>query len=148
MSDDTKPAASEAKASASESSSSSGSSSGEAGKSSRESVGGAKTGHYGFFSNIKTPEYKSGWDDIWGKKKKGSGGRKKAAASGKSAKNTPKKMPKQPVTVEIAFDDLPEEARAALAAAAGKALKASRISYDRRDKAGAVSWRIACEVKR
>ena len=38
------------------------------GKSAKESVGGAAVGHYGYFSNIKTPEYKSGWDDIWGKK--------------------------------------------------------------------------------
>ena len=38
-------------------------------KSSRESIGGSSAVHYGFFSNIKTPEYRSGWDDIWSKKK-------------------------------------------------------------------------------
>ena len=46
--------------------------SGDGGKSARESIGGAAVGHYGYFSNIKTPEYKSGWDDIWGKKDSGS----------------------------------------------------------------------------
>ena len=60
------------------------SSGGESGKSARESVGGAAVGHYGYFSNIKTPEYKSGWDDIWGKKTK-TGTRKKAAAKPKAA---------------------------------------------------------------
>ena len=51
-------------------SSSSSASADSGGKSAKESVGGAAVGHYGYFSNIKTPEYKSGWDDIWGKKKK------------------------------------------------------------------------------
>ena len=32
------------------------------GKSARESAGGSNEIHYGYFSNIKTPEYRSGWD--------------------------------------------------------------------------------------
>ena len=43
---------------------------GAAGKSSKESVGGASAVHYGFFSNVKTPEYRAGWDEIWSKKSK------------------------------------------------------------------------------
>lgn len=115
------------------------SSGGDGGKSAKESVGGASAVHYGYFSNVKSPEYLSGWDDIWGGKKK-----KKAPAK----KRATKAKPKEPVTVEIDFDDLPEEAQAALADAARAQLKKSRVSYDNRDKAGAVSWRIDCEVKR
>ena len=140
MSDDTKASKSKTpdsgSSSAPESSSPSPSpSSSEGGKSAKESIGGANTGHYGYFSNIKTPEYKSGWDDIWGKKKKKPINRKKAA-------------PKEPVAVEIDVDDLPEDLQAALADAAKAALKGRRISYENRAKKGDVSWRIICEVKR
>ena len=105
------------------------------GKSAKDSVGGAAVGHYGYFSNIKTPEYKSGWDDIWGKKKKKPAKRKKVVS-------------KEPVVVEIDVYDLPEDAQAALADAAKIGLKGRRISYDNRAKKGDVSWRIVCEVKR
>ena len=118
------------------------SSGGETGKSARESVGGAAVGHYGFFSNIKTPEYKSGWDDIWGKKK--SGGKKKKPAA---KKKTPSK-PKAPRVVAFDFEDLPADVQAGLADAAKAQLKKSRVNYANRDKAGAVSWRIECTVER
>ena len=139
MSDDTKASKSTtsdpSSSSAPESSSSPSSSPSEGGKSAKEAIGGAKTGHYGYFSNIKTPEYKSGWDDIWGKKKKKPAKRKKAAL-------------REPVAVEIGIDDLPEDAQAALADAAKEALKGRRISYYNRAKKGDVSWSIMCEVKR
>ncbi len=139
MSDDTKASKSTTPDSdsspAPDSSSSPSSSSSEGGKSAKEAIGGAKTGHYGYFSNIKTPEYKSGWDDIWGKKKKKPAKRKKVVS-------------KEPVVVEIDVYDLPEDAQAALADAAKIGLKGRRISYDNRAKKGDVSWRIVCEVKR
>lgn len=118
------------------------SSGGEAGKSARESVGGAAVGHYGYFSNIKTPEYKSGWDDIWGNKKSG-GAKKKAPAKKKAA---PKR--KEPRVVAFDFEDLPADLQAGLADAARAQLKKSRINYAARDKAGAVTWRIECTVER
>ncbi len=118
------------------------SSGGDGGKSARESVGGAAVGHYGFFSNIKTPEYKSGWDDIWGKKK--SGGKKKKPAAKKKAAS----KPKAPRVVAFDFEDLPADLQARLADAAKAQLKKSRINYASRDKAGAVSWRIECTVER
>lgn len=105
--------------------------SGDGGKSSRESVGGAATGHYGFFSNVRTPEYKSGWDEIWGKKKK-----------------TRSRKPAGPVTVEVAFDELPDELREALAAAAKAKLGRVRGAYDRSARAGTAVWRIECTVRR
>jgi hypothetical protein len=121
---------------AAESTSTESSSDGEAGKSARESVGGAAVGHYGYFSNIKTPEYKSGWDDIWGNKR--SGGAKKKA--------TPKR--KEPCVVAFDFEDLPADLQAGLADAARAQLKKPRINYAARDKGGAVTWRIECTVER
>ena len=117
------------------------SASSEGGKSARESIGGAAVGHYGYFSNIKTPEYKSGWDDIWGNKK--SGGTKKAAAKPKAA---PK--PKAPRVVSFDFEDLPADLQAGLAKEARAQFKKARVNYDARDKAGAVTWRIDCTVER
>lgn len=118
------------------------SSGGDAGRSARDSVGGAAVGHYGYFSNIKTPEYKSGWDDIWGKKTK-SGATKKTAAKPKAAPAR-----KEPRVAAFDFEDLPAGIQAGLAAAARAQLKKARVNYDSRDKAGAVTWRIECKVER
>jgi len=151
MSDTAKPAApkaeaskTEAKSTPSASSESTSSSSGEAGKSARESIGGATVGHYGFFSNIKTPEYKSGWDDIWGKPEKS--GDKTAGKKTAGKKAAAKK--KAPVTVWLDLEDLPAELQEGLADAARAQLKKMRVNYDSRDKAGAVTWRIHCDVER
>ena len=38
----------------------------DAAKSAREAVGGKSEVHYGYFSSVRTPEYRSGWDSIWG----------------------------------------------------------------------------------
>ncbi len=105
----------------------------EGGKSSRESIGGASAVHYGFFSNVKTPKYRSGWDDIWSKETKP---KKKQPAQAK-----------QPIVISLALDELPDELRKSLADVARAQLKISRINYDKCDKAGAVTWRIDCEVK-
>ncbi len=116
--------------------------SGDGGKSARESIGGAAVGHYGYFSNIKTPEYKSGWDDIWGKKDSGSK-KKKAAAKPRGAAK-----PKAPRVMSFDFEDLPADLQGALATEARKQFKKARVNYDNRDKAGAVTWRIDCTVER
>ena len=110
-------------------------------KSAKDSVGGAAVGHYGYFSNIKSPEYKSGWDDIWGKRKK-SGGKKKTAGK----KSTPK--PGAPFVVSLDFEDLPKDVRDGLADAVRDQLKKKRISYDTRAKKGEVDWKLDCVVKR
>ncbi|MFT7572608.1 MAG: hypothetical protein ACI9JL_003662 [Paracoccaceae bacterium] len=116
--------------------------SGDGGKSARDSIGGAAVGHYGYFSNIKTPEYKSGWDDIWGKKE--SGGKKKNAAEKPEAAA----KPKAPRVVSFDFEDLPADLQAALAKEARAQFKKARVNYDNRDKSGAVTWRIDCTVER
>lgn len=117
-------------------------------KSSRESVGGSGAVHYGFFSNIKSPEYKSGWDDIWGNEKssgiKSTG--KKAPQKKAGARKTVRK--KEPVLISLSLADLPPHIQEELASVARTKLKKSRVNYDSRQKAGAVSWHIECEVKR
>lgn len=111
-------------------------------KSGRESMGGAGAVHYGFFSNVKTEEYRSGWDAIWGdKNKKNTKSKATSPAKAKAKK-------KEPVFVDLEFDDLPRELQEGLAEAARKHLKKSRVNYDTRVKAGAVSWRLECEVRR
>ena len=110
-------------------------------KSARESVGGKTEVHYGYFSNVKTPEYRSGWDSIWGGSKANGARRERTAAR--------PARPKSPVRLTLAFDDLPEAVQAELRKAAGTALKAkSRLDFARREQAGAVSWTIECEVRR
>jgi hypothetical protein len=106
----------------------------EGGKSSRESIGGAGAVHYGYFSNVKTPQYRSGWDDIWTK----------------GAKTKKKKSPraKEPIVISLALDELSDELRKGLADIARARLKSSRINYDKSDQAGAITWRIECDVKR
>jgi len=47
------------------------------------SAGGSSAVHYGFFSNVKTPAYRSGWDSIWGKEDK------KPESTGKPARRKP-----------------------------------------------------------
>lgn len=126
--------------SSSSSSGSSDSGGGEKGKSARESIGGAAEVHYGYFSNVKTPEYRSGWDSIWGDKNASDdpAPKKKARPRKKSA----------PITLSFDLEDLPAGVRDGLIEAARKALKKQRVSYERRDKAGDVDWRIDCHVKR
>ena len=110
-------------------------------KSARESVGGKKEVHYGYFSNVKTPEYRSGWDDIWGGSKTNGARRKRAVTSPARTKS--------PVRLALAFDDLPDAVQDELRRAAGQALKGqSRLNIARREQAGAVSWTIECEVRR
>ena len=114
------------------------------GKSARESAGGSNEIHYGYFSNIKTPEYRSGWDAIWGKGKSPS--RKKSAAK-KSTKTASRKS-FTPVRLNLDIDELPADLRQGLANVARAKLKKSRINYDKREAAGAVEWQIRCWVKR
>ena len=117
----------------------------------KAAMGGAGEVHYGFFSNVKTPHYRSRWDSIWSKGRKSDGKAAKKSEKGVAAKKSPARRsirPKDPLEVSLTLDDLPDEVRAALIEAARAKLKGSRVSYDRRDKAGAVSWNIACTVRR
>ncbi len=115
---------------------------GDGGKSAKESIGGAKDVHYGFFSSVRTPAYRSGWDDIWAKKDAGRPRRKgpKAAAKIKS-----KTVPK-PATVNLTIADLPDDVRDGLVEAARRKMRKSRSSYDKLDASGLVDWTISVTV--
>ena len=120
----------------------------ESGKSARETIGGKEGVHYGYFSSVRTPAYRSGWDSIWGS----STGADAEEGAEASRQSTPKRAAKTrkrraPITVTLALDDLPPPLKDALEERARAALKKSRISYERRNKAGAVNWRITCRVE-
>ena len=123
----------------SDSSSTSTSSTDSGGKSAKESIGGAAVGHYGFFSNIKTPEYKSGWDDIWGKKTN-------PIVQKKNVKRVANKT-KKPVLVSLEFEDLPLAVRNGLIDAVRGQLEKKRVSYKARAKKENVDWTINCEIR-
>ena len=106
--------------------------------------------HYGYFSSVRTPAYRKGWDDIFGKKqlsgaKAGKNGTENRA---KSARKTKTSTIKQPITLELDIAELPQELRAALNEEIRRKVKRRRVNYDKLDKAGAVRWNIVCEIER
>ena len=123
----------------------------DAGKSARESAGGKSDVHYGYFSSVRTPAYRSGWDEIWGSRNGGNGTdedeeprQRRAARASLPAKKARKR--RDPITVTLDLDTLPPELKDGLVEIASAELKKSRVSYARRDKAGAIDWRITCRV--
>ncbi len=120
----------------------------EGGKSARESIGGKADVHYGYFSSVRSPAYRSGWDAIWGNGKNGDEAADGAEAPRPRAagrRSKPRKR-RDPITVTLDLDALPPELKEGLVEIARAELKKSRVSYARRDKAGAIDWRITCRV--
>ena len=109
------------------SSSTSGTSSG-GGKSTRESIGGAKDVHYGYFSSVRTPEYRSGWEAIWGKKKL-KGGQSKVVQD-----------------LEITFEDLPDDLRNDLTDFLSKKLRRNSNRLHKMQNSGKILWNISVRV--
>jgi len=103
--------------------------------------------HYGYFSSVRTPAYRKGWDDIFAKKKPSGA---KARKNGASVTATKKKKAalKKPITLELDIGELPDELRAALSNEVRRKVKRRRVNYDKLDKAGAVRWNIVCEIER
>ena len=104
---------------------------GEGGKSTRDSVGGSKEVHYGYFSSVRNENYRSGWDEIWGNKKK-----------------LAKKSKKGPGPVELYFDfeKLPDELRDALAEHARKRLRRTPASFKKLLESNAVDWNLSVRI--
>lgn len=117
---------------------------GDGGKSAKESVGGKSEVHYGFFSSVRTPAYRSGWDDIWGKEDAGRPGEKGAKARSKG--NSKSKAGARPATVKLKIDHLPDDVRDGLVEAARRKMRKSRSSYDKLDASGVVDWTISVTV--
>jgi hypothetical protein len=117
---------------------------GEAGKSAKDSIGGASDIHYGFFSSVRTPEYRSGWDDIWSNED-GGRSRAKRATTKATSRSGPKAGPK-PKTVELDIGDLPADIRDELVEAARKKMRRTRASYDKLEASGSIDWTISVTV--
>ncbi|MEC8138385.1 MAG: hypothetical protein VX107_19790 [Pseudomonadota bacterium] len=135
-SDSKKSSSSSESSSSSSSASSSSASSGGSGKSQRESVGGSKEVHYGYFSSVRTPEYRSGWDAIWGEKSK---------SSTKTVKNKAKKLA-GPVELDLAFDKLPDNLREALMEHVRKKLRRTPNGFKKLQESGAVDWNLTVRI--
>ena len=116
------------------------------GKAQKETVSSSDV-HYGYFSSVRTPAYRKGWDDIFGKKQSSGDDAKKigTADRAKSARKTKKSTIKQPITLELDIAKLPDALRAALNEEIRRKVKRRRVNYDKLDKAGAVRWNIVCE---
>jgi len=116
-----------------------------AGKAQKDTVsaGGVQ---YGYFSSVRTPAYRKGWDEIFGKKKSASDAPEKPAA-GKRRKGKRATI-KQPITVDLDIDELPDDLRVALGDEIRRQTKGKRINYDKLTAAGAVHWSISCEIRR
>ena len=102
--------------------------------------------HYGYFSSVRTPAYRKGWDDIFGNKKSAGAKARKNGAAARPKKK--KAVLKKPITLELDIAELPEELRAALSDEVRRKVKRRRVNYDKLDKAGAVRWNIVCEIER
>ena len=108
------------------------SSGGDGGKSTRDSVGGSKEVHYGYFSSVRNENYRSGWDEIWG-------GKKKQAKKSKNRETGP---------VELYFDfgKLPAELRNALAEHARRKLRRTPAGFKKLLESGAVDWNLSVRI--
>jgi hypothetical protein len=101
--------------------------------------------HYGYFSSVRTPAYRKGWDDIFAKKKSSRPAAEKSAAGARPNKQA---RIKTPITVELDIDALPKKLRLALGDEICRRTRRQRATYDKLDAAGRVRWRIRCEIKR
>ena len=122
----------------------------DAGKSARDSAGGKADVHYGYFSSVRTPAYRSGWDAIWGSENGDEAGngeetprQRRAARASRPARARKRR---EPITVTLDLETLPPALKDGLVEIASAELRKSRVSYARRDKAGAIDWRITCRV--
>ena len=130
------PSTTESKSSSSITSTTATTSSGGDGKSTRDSIGGSQEVHYGYFSSVRTPEYRSGWDDIWGKKSK--------------TKSAPKSKAKTkgPVDLEICFDTLPADLRDGLMEHARNKLRRTPTGFKKLQEAGDIEWTLSVRVEK
>ena len=113
-------------------------------KSAKESIGGATDIHYGFFSSVRTPAYRSGWDEIWAKKEARPARKKGANSTSKNKSKTGAK----PTTVNLSISDFPENVQEGLVETARLKMRKSRSNYDKLDALGLVDWTIDVTVNR
>ena len=114
------------------------------GKSQKETISSGDV-HYGYFSSVRTPAYRKGWDDIFSKKKTAKPVSRKNSAK---ARNNKRSQIKPPLSLDLDINELPEDLRIALGDEIRRQTKRWRINYDKLDAAGAVRWSINCEIRR
>ena len=119
----------------------------EKGKSQKETVSSSDV-HYGYFSSVRTPAYRRGWDEIFGKAKDSDNSKASNDSHRQVTRKKKKASIRHPLTLELNFDELSDELRMALSDEIKRKVKRQRINFDKRNAAGAVRWNITCEIKR
>ena len=119
----------------------------EKGKSQKETVSSSDV-HYGYFSSVRTPAYRKGWDEIFGEKKSSHG--PKADNNGDRLPPSRKKKAaiRQPLKLELDIGELPDQLQVALSDEVKRRIKRRRINFEKRNAAGAVRWKLICEIDR
>jgi hypothetical protein len=88
------------------------------------------------FSSVRSDEYRSGWEDIFGNGKRKS-----------RAKSLPSKAaPDGPVSVQLGNEDLPAALLRGLEAALRKKAKKDEIKLGRTSKSRQFNWRVTGEI--
>ena len=127
-----KPANDKSAADSSASSNSGGSDSG-SGSSQNKSASALSISH---FSSVRSDEYRSGWENIFGN---GKSKRRKNSRASKAAPNCP-------VTVQLSNEDLPAALLRGLEAALRKKAKKDKIKLGRTSKSRQLNWRVTGEI--
>jgi hypothetical protein len=92
-----------------------------------------------YFSSVSNDDYRSGWDGIFGSKKKKSGPKPVKAAA-------VKRTAKLPARITLDADDLDPATREQLEAVFRRHAKKKRLNYDKLSGNGQVSWQISCLI--
>ncbi len=144
MSDNAAPAKSSAsdssKSSTSESKSSSESSSTSSESSTKKSSGGGSR-PISYFSSVSTDEYRSGWQEIFGKKAKSAGRKTKVEKSKKAAPAV-----SLPVTLHLEDGDMTAELKLLLKDALKKKARKEKLSLGRSLSKSDVSLSLSCKI--
>ena len=93
-----------------------------------------------YFSAVASDEYRSGWDNIFGRGKKTKSGKPTKPAA------TRKRASALPLTITLDAEDLDAATRAAVEAVLRRHAKKKRLNYDRLAKNGQVSWQLSCRI--
>ena len=89
-----------------------------------------------YFSNVRSDEYRSGWEDIFGGGKSKTG---KQARASKAAANGP-------ITIELGNGDFDDALLEGLETALRRKAKKDKIKLGRKSKTRQFNWRLTCEI--
>ena len=89
-----------------------------------------------YFSNVRSDEYRSGWEDIFGGGKSKTG---KQARASKAAANGP-------ITIELGNGDFDDALLEELETALRRKARKDKIKLGRESKTRQFNWRLSCEI--